>query len=174
MGRTKLVVDRDALEAALSEVEANGPLDTQNEVFKRVAAKLDNPSIKAHTVRNRILEFGLELKTPKGKRGVGLGHGAGGSQKKSRAEKFKHPIYEKNFRLVEQRQVEALGYNVKPHFKKLIGTAKRGSLTAIIKLNCLACSNYQTAEIKHCRVFDCPMWSVRPYQDSPEAQENEN
>lgn len=33
-----------------------------------------------------------------------------------------------------------------------------------IKAKCLACSNFDSAEISFCRVVLCPLWAFRPYQ----------
>ena len=38
------------------------------------------------------------------------------------------------------------------------------SLRAAINANCLDCMGYEQASVKRCRILDCPLHSVRPYQ----------
>jgi hypothetical protein len=49
-------------------------------------------------------------------------------------------------------------------FRRLVGRVEAGSLRAAINLKCLDCSDYQVAEVRHCTVTGCPLFSVRPYQ----------
>jgi hypothetical protein len=49
-------------------------------------------------------------------------------------------------------------------FHHLVDRAEAGSLRAAVTLKCLDCSNWQTEEIRHCTVIDCPLYPVRPYQ----------
>ena len=49
-------------------------------------------------------------------------------------------------------------------FRHLVDRAEAGSLRAAVNLKCLDCSNWQTEEVRHCTVTDCPLYPVRPYQ----------
>jgi hypothetical protein len=49
-------------------------------------------------------------------------------------------------------------------YRRLVDKVEDGSLQAAIDLKCLDCSDYQVAEVRHCTVTGCPLYSVRPYQ----------
>jgi hypothetical protein len=51
-----------------------------------------------------------------------------------------------------------------PRFRHLVDRAEAGSLRAAVTLKCLDCSHWQTDEVRHCTVTDCPLFPVRPYQ----------
>jgi hypothetical protein len=51
-----------------------------------------------------------------------------------------------------------------PRYHHLVDRAEAGSLRAAVTLKCLDCSNWQTDEVRHCTVTDCPLYPVRPYQ----------
>ena len=44
-------------------------------------------------------------------------------------------------------------------FQESIG--KRISRSKAIRLKCLDCSGFQSAEVKHCPVVNCPLWRYR-------------
>ncbi len=37
-----------------------------------------------------------------------------------------------------------------------------------IRANCLDCTGYDRAEIRDCRVYRCPLWTYRQYQEAAE------
>lgn len=42
----------------------------------------------------------------------------------------------------------------------------KDSLRKSINAYCYTCSNKQTEEIKHCTLVNCPLYQVRPYQET--------
>ncbi len=46
----------------------------------------------------------------------------------------------------------------------LIAKAEKGSLTAVLALNCLDCSGWVRAEVRDCVIVGCPFYPHRPYQ----------
>lgn len=50
--------------------------------------------------------------------------------------------------------------------RAFLGTA---SPRTAIKAKCLACCNWQRAEVESCAVTLCPLWRYRPYQDKSEV-----
>ena len=73
MAKKAFVVDRAKLEAALNSAEVNGPLVNRSVLFNKAAIlyNADNPprEITAAVIYLRVNEWGIELKTPVGKRG---------------------------------------------------------------------------------------------------------
>ncbi len=51
-----------------------------------------------------------------------------------------------------------------PEYTKLAEKAAKGSLKAVIKLNCLNCCCLQKKEVSLCVITGCPLWGVRPYK----------
>jgi hypothetical protein len=47
------------------------------------------------------------------------------------------------------------------------------SLRAAINAQCLECVCWEREEIRRCTCLACPLWAVRPYQESPQSTHNE-
>lgn len=43
------------------------------------------------------------------------------------------------------------------------------SKAAALKAYCLMCCHFNRAEVTHCTVFACPLWSYRPFQRQSES-----
>lgn len=72
MPKTKLVVDEKALRRAIKKVEGETKYTSQNAMFDDAAKAYNaekNESISGMVVRSRALEFNVNFKTAKGKRG---------------------------------------------------------------------------------------------------------
>ena len=70
--KTKTEVNKEALVAAVNAVEANGALANRSVLFDAVAVEYNKTapkSISAAVVSLRLVEFAIEPKTPKGKKG---------------------------------------------------------------------------------------------------------
>jgi len=46
------------------------------------------------------------------------------------------------------------------------------SLRAAINAQCIECVCWQREEVRLCTSLACPLWAVRPYQDSPQTAHN--
>lgn len=53
----------------------------------------------------------------------------------------------------------------------LKATEGKCSPRAAIKAKCLDCANYTIAEVTHCTVVACPLWSLRPFRKAREGSE---
>jgi hypothetical protein len=49
-------------------------------------------------------------------------------------------------------------------YKKLVEKVSKGFKAPAIKLKCITCSDFNVGEVKHCQVFECPLYMVRPFQ----------
>lgn len=54
--------------------------------------------------------------------------------------------------------------------RALLGQIPRSTA---IRVKCLQCCNYERETIKTCSVLTCALWPVRPYQDKPETDTDE-
>jgi len=72
MSRTPIIVDKEILLAAITDVEVNGPLENLDQLYKAAASLYneiaDNP-ISFSVVKARIEEWQVVIKTVKGKKG---------------------------------------------------------------------------------------------------------
>lgn len=169
-------VDREKLEKAVQTVEANGPLSSLKALQDAVAAEYNKTAIDEITysiVGLRIREWGFQLQTKPGKRGgpmtaahkaaLAAGRKMG---RTSRAEKFKANTD-------VWGALDELERNTPERFQPLVEKIREGSMSAAVKLNCLECSGYITAEVRLCQVKQCPMYAFRPYQGAGQAEEEE-
>ena len=168
--RIKLEIPKNELQVTISHVEKDGPLKNRAALFEAVAnttwAKCFQPKpVTASVAQLRAKEYDLNIKTPVGKRGRGPmtdAHKAAlkkgrGAKRVSRAEKLAaNPLAQQSLELIEKYSPARYSNTVK--------SLRKGSLKAALKMKCLECSDFQTQEIKHCPVLQCPLHLVRPYQ----------
>lgn len=159
MGRKKVEVNKGELSLAIQTAEANGPFNNRQELAIAVANcdwALSN-GITTSVVINRITEFGLNPKTPKGKRGRQAGQVLSTEHKeKLLAGRGKKKV-NSNW-IKEMRAVTPSAYF------PIIDKIESGSLKAQTKLMCLFCTNFNKSEIKNCTILSCPLYASRPYQ----------
>lgn len=176
MARIKLEIPKDELLRTINEVESshpNGQFDNRSMLHEAVAntdwAKSFKPKpATASVVGLRIAEFNIDCKTPKGKRG--------------RSGCFSGPP--KDVKRITRRQKYKLNPQLEEHFNKLedfinvqgggstwlnaLNRAKKGSIKAMIRLNCAACVGFENVaqQVGGCTGAGiCPMWAERPYQN---------
>lgn len=66
----------------------------------------------------------------------------------------------------EQQTTERLK-QMPPKYRATYRRAVKGkSLRACINSQCLECCGWQSAEVARCTDLGCPLYAVRPYQDS--------
>lgn len=152
MARRKIEVSKVELAGVIGDIESEQVFSTRNDLANAVSAKMDiSPSI----VLLRIKEFGLQPKTPKGKRGRQPGVKLSKDQKRAmQAGRSK----KKNF------DVSAMRKNFPASYKGLLDKVSAGSYAATVKGKCLDCVQFQKSEITNCTCVSCPLWHVRPYQ----------
>jgi hypothetical protein len=174
MPKVEFPVDKKKLLAAIEQAEKNGPLANQSSLGEAVAViynKMSPPrEISFQVVLLRIRAWGLNIKTPKGKRGRQAGTKMTPEHKQAlldgrkggRAAKIlANPKFKQAYNAM--RQV-VLDHN-KKQYLPLVELTIKGRQRAKDKLGCLFCTAFQTMEIKKCSDFSCPQWLTRPYQN---------
>lgn len=175
MARVKLEIPSHELQKAIEEAEKNGPFENRSKLHDAVAAtdwakNFQPKPVTASVVGLRIAEFGLECKTPKGKRGRRPGQKIGGNgpvNRTSRKEKFAaNPQIKSHFDEMDEHIVRVC--DNPDRWLSLNNKARKGSVTAAIKLNCAACMGFDNVAsmVRGCTARGtCPLWAVRPYQN---------
>jgi hypothetical protein len=167
MGRGKSAeVDRAAFIEAVRICEEGKTFSNRSALYEAVANKYNEAGGKQPITPSvaylRIKDWGLEVKTPLGKRGRGSNPNLGKIPKGTRvskASKFKKdPAIQKSF--AELKQIVPERYM--PLYERTI----KGSRTAAAKLLCLECSGWMSAEVRLCCAYSCPMWAFRGYQSN--------
>lgn len=154
MPKTELQVDEKELRQAIKDAEDNNTFANHAELFSFVSQSdwAENHSPKPVTpsiVMLRVKKYGIELKTPKGKRGFPKG------LKTTRTRKKSNPASD-NADLVESAPPE-----FKPMVLKILET---NSKVGRLKLMCLQCVNWDRKEVKLCDITSCPLHPIRPYK----------
>lgn len=179
MARTATPVDRVALEAAIQQAEANGPLRTQNDVWKAAADIYNKTAAKPisfSVVLLRAGEWGTILKT-KSARGQGRTMSAeqisamqaGRGKRVARAEKFSG-----DERI--QKHIVHLKQYVPERYAGLVARIEKGSMKAATALNCASCMGFEDVanQVRNCTTKICAMYPFRPYQKATgEVNEDE-
>ena len=187
MSKTPIEINKELFLQIIQDLENRETFANRSKLFEAVVAdynKLKADNLKAITppiVYLRTNEWEVELKTPKGKRGRQKGapvpEGFGGKGKRSRKEKFaKKPWIHQNYEAIRKELRFLAAADSKDEkllrFLPVVDRAEAGSITAMVKLNCLHCCCWQTTEIKHCNSV-CAFLPVRPYQKSDAELETE-
>lgn len=171
--RTETPVDREKLVTAICTAEANGPLANRDTLWKTVAdlynASAPEATITFSVVLGRVKKWGLEVKTPPGKKGRQPGTMTDEQKarmqearknRKPRAEKFKE----------DPEIVEHIAYlrTITPSsYLPIVDRIEKGSMKASIAWKCLECSGWRVSEVKQCAVKDCSHKPFRPYRGKP-------
>jgi len=176
MGRRTKEVDRPLLERLVRVVEMSGPLSgglnglyTELETEYNSTPGIPEP-ITSSVIGLRVKEWGIETKTKPGKRGraKGFGDGSGSRNRISKSEKFAS----NSFIVSHHNELEKV---IPKRFLPVLDEVRNGSRRAAVKLNCLQCCGYMTAEVRKCTSQgSCPLWAFRPYQGKIEADEEES
>lgn len=162
--KTAIEVNRDILNACINEAESSGPLSNRNELFEKVsslynfaATQKNLKPIKPGVVYLRVRDWNLPVKTPVGKRGrqpgvkIVRGH---------RADRFaQDPSIVNSF-----NHLRAEVKKNEPRFLPIVDRIQDGSMKAAVKLHCLECCDYKSAEVAQCTVVSCPLFAFRPYK----------
>lgn len=153
--KIKMVIPKEGLQKAINEVEATQIFTNRTDLSKAVEShsfcvNFKPKPITAAVVIARIREFGLECKTPLGKRGRQKGETI------VRTNKPKKTSTEAN---------NALTKYMGPKYKSLADKIIGGSRQAATKAYCIQCVGFENvaAEIRNCKVLSCPLYNFRPY-----------
>lgn len=148
MGRKAIAIEKVDLDAALKLAESTKTWPNHNQLFKHLAEQFGCAPI---IIRNRILDFGLTMKTEKGKKGRTAGDGAGflGPRKrKGKANDYK----------IALNMVFA-----QDGMSKRVDSASKGSLKSAVALKCYDCAGFSKREVGLCTIVSCPLWAYRPW-----------
>ena len=164
MGRRLIEVDISTLKASIEEAEENGPLSTQNDVWKKTAEIYNSTpgipeSITFSVVFLRAKQNNIEIKTKS----------ARGRKPKSTQDVVTREVTTVVETSSPGTNVSELYVSVPERFHVLIGKIDKGSKVAAIKLNCLHCCGFVPVEVRGCTSKVCPLHKFRPYQ---KAQNN--
>jgi hypothetical protein len=177
MAKAATPVNREKLVAALQLAEANGPLASRDALWRRTAELYNGFAerpISFSVVGLRVKEWGLSIQTQAGRRGAPMtpehkaALAAGRGERVPRAEKLKA------YRTYDLLSEEMSKDEETARFLPVVEAARKGSIKAAIKLQCLDCSNWQPQEIRECVIESCPMFPHRPYQVAPQPGEEES
>jgi hypothetical protein len=168
-GRAKAAaVNKATLQECIIEVEERGLPRTWSELFSKVAEvynRQTQQSVSGATLQALAIKEKLEIETPKGKKG-GFAEGKRG-KRGSRADKFaKSEVAQA---AIAQARKDIPSFARKRHLP-VVDELAAGSMKAAVKLKCLDCCNFNTAEIKHCESDGCGLWLFRPYQKGDEIE----
>jgi len=177
VSKKTIIIDKPLFLQIIQTLENETAFSNRSGLFEQVANHYNaqkNAGLKeitASVVYLRVKDWSIELKTPKGKRGRVKGapvpEGFGGKGKRSRKEKFaKKPWIHQNYEAIRK---ELRSDEKTLRFLPVVDRAEAGSVTAMVKLNCLQCCCWETTEIKHCNSV-CAFLPVRPYQKSDAEQ----
>lgn len=164
MGRAAKIIDKDKLEAIIVKLESENTYTTRSQLFTEVAEKysdLHGVSFSNACAAQRAKQFGIEIKTQMGERGLHLKGGNADALKKWRET---GEVQDKKPKI---KSPDFLPYWAKEDggkFLKIAKSAQRGSVKAKIKLKCIECAGGLTKEVALCEITTCPLWDIRPYQ----------
>jgi hypothetical protein len=179
MAKTKLVVDKDRLQAAINKAEENGTLSGRS-ILWEATAKIYNEGLTENTITPsvvylRFVEMGLTCWTQLGRRGkpmsdelkekMRLGRVGVPIIRRSRASKLALlPDASDNFAQLRKITPE--------RFQNLVDKIEKGSLTAAIKFLCVQCMGFEAKHVFDCKGLSCPMYLHRPYQKADESEKD--
>jgi hypothetical protein len=156
-GRKPIPVDKDILQNVISVVESSGEgFASRSQLWKAVADTEWAKRIKLspQVAMLKANTFGLQIKTPKGKKGRSPGSG---------------PVPNAGKRTSKRIPLDVVAEMKKEFVSSLHGKIDRaamGSMKAAIALKCIECSGGYKKEVSLCRLRTCPLWVFRPYQNS--------
>lgn len=180
MAKPKLNVDKMELASVIEMIEKDGPLTNRFLLHEAVAntewaKNHPNKAVTPSVVFLRIDEFGIEPKTPKGRRGRPPANGYQTNTQtntqtanreivvripKTKSEKLSSPAAQSVF--------DRLSELAPTSFQKTIERARGGSMAAAVRLKCAQCVCFEEVakNVRGCVASDCPIWPFRPYQVS--------
>ena len=185
MAKQSTIVDKEILQACITELEKNGPLKNQSVLWKAAAELYNTKSVPTpitfSVVSLRAGQFGLTFITPLGKKGRGpMTDDQKASMAAGRVKKVGRKTKKEKFAQVYgfDEYMASLHEKAGQKFNNLVVSIEHGSRSAAVKLTCLECVGFQgTADVRNCTANgkngsnSCPLWLFRPYQGSIEPEE---
>lgn len=161
MGRSPLIVKEEELRKVITELEAVNTYATQGELFEAVAntdwgkgvrnANWRVKGIKAPVVYQKVREYGIVVKTVKGKRGRVTGQPV---NRRARSEKMDNP--DVKYAVQQLRDDINLIGDDKERLLGMVDKIEAGSVNMAVKLKCMECHGYEGKTYKECNA-PCPL-----------------
>lgn len=182
MARTKIQIDETWLRKVIKECEESKVYTARSALFQDVANKYNQnlpiiglpATINAQLVYLRVNELGIDLATPKGKRGRSAGFRPTGVKVSRSAKIASNEQAKKSLDAIRKDLNRGMLRNPKEKpgavYLPLVDKMEQGSLRAAIKMMCLQCTNFQKEEIKHCECVGCALYHIRPYQNNEKSE----
>lgn len=164
MGGKRLVYDAEKLKSIILDLDTNGNFSKWSALQEAVA---NSPygleiGISVPNVYNFILKYKLNIKTPRGKKGLTFASGTRTTVRISRGDKWKNnPVAQEVLKDVRQEMEFMCG---KSKCDGLLKRFEKGSMKAAIALQCLNCAGGSSAEVRNCEITSCPLYLLRPWQ----------
>lgn len=160
MGRVKIEIDKTIFLSKIKELEATQSFTNISGLctaFENTEWAIKN-GVTGPVCRSRLKEFNLldKINTKPGKRGRQPGQVLSDSHKQK--------LQAGREKSVDESYLKRMKKIVPTRFHNVVEKAAKANKASLLKLKCLSCSDYQTNEIKHCTVIDCPLHSFRPYK----------
>lgn len=174
MGRARLLINKEELTSIIEQAEQERSFENQSKLFEYVsklpwaqnikdsAGKVR--SLNAANIASRVTEFGIQLKTAKGKMGRAKGS-------KNRSEESPTGEIPTAF----AQQLVTLKKEFPSHvdlISKMADSNKRVALLAATKVMCIHCSG-TLALAKTCNVKSCPLYYISPIEKGRKDEEVE-
>lgn len=174
--RASVEVNKHVLKTAIAQAEKDGPLQNRSVLWEKVTEiynglVTEDKTISPSVTQLRVKEWGIEVKTPKGKRGGGNGEGLAKARAEGRRRVPKAEKFASNEAI--QQSLEEIEKSTPETFRYLVEKMRNGSQSAGLKLKCLECSGWVSKDVRFCPVTACGLWPFRPYQRATDTDNNE-
>lgn len=167
MARPTINFDKAVLVKAIQLAEEGASFNSRDAMFAKAIDQykslggVEADKLTKILVYQRVKQWGLELKTVAGRKGRALGTKV---ERKPRVVTMT-PTKQMSFAAVRSSIKSArLPAAAETRLNTLVSKVEKGSLKAAIKLNCLSCANFQREEVANCECYECPLFSLRPFQ----------
>lgn len=166
MGRASLLIDKDLLSKSVRDCESSKEYSNRSLLFKDVATTYGThigKSVSSTWILLKIQELGIELRTPKGRKGLQQGQPRINTERTTRAVKLAtDPKAVTSLKLLKIEVLKEKQGKYLPLYYKV----EKGSLKAAIQLKCLECCNFQANEVRNCPCKSCVLHCFRPFRNS--------
>jgi hypothetical protein len=153
-GRKPIPVEKAKLQEVIANLESASSFTSRNALWESVANTdyAKGIGLSSQVAMLKAKAFGLEIKTPLGKRGRSKGDGPVPNAGKRKGKRIALEI------------VQEMKKEFHPSLHKKIDRAAKGSMKAAIALKCIDCTAGSKKEVALCVMTTCPLWGYRPYQ----------
>lgn len=166
MPRPSVIIEKAGLEEQIKQAEAANTFVNQSRLFEFLCSSpwaatikdsLGKPfQVKPVNIYQKVIQYNIPMKTPKGKKGGVKTVGAGVVRGKKDRSANRLPLLQ----------------STPEEFKPLAAKVSGGSMKAAIRLKCLECCCWQRKEANECQIKTCALWSFLPRKNPKNLEEN--